>query len=185
MNSLVEQYIVDIIQKELELDPNNVWIRAQNMTIPLDENLYVIIGCINSNYIGSVNSYDSVTGNEVQEVTLADTIQIDWFSKSTDALTRRWEILAALNSFYSKQVQESNNFKIFKQPNSFVNTSSIEGSDNITRFTAQFVCHVCYIKEKMLQSFAGDYYDDFNHRVDDENTIGGETGLIEFEITGE
>lgn len=185
MNSLVEQYIVDIIQKELELDSNNVWIRSQNMTIPLDESLYVIVGCINSNYISSTNHYDSESGNEVQGVTLAEIIQIDILSKSTDALTRRWEVLTALNSFYSQQQQEANNFKIFKQPITFINTSSIEGSDNITRFTTQFVCHVCYIKEKMLQSFDGDYYDDFTQRVDDEISIETDQGIIEFEITGE
>lgn len=185
MNSLPEQIIVDILRKEMSLDQNAVWIQDQNKDVPSDTGLYIVVGLSDSKAISSVNSFDSVAGTEVQEVSVVENIQIDIFSRSKVLIARRWEIMAALHSVLSKQSQEQNNFKIFKNPISFVNSGSAEGGSNINRYTTIFPCLVWYRKEKVLQSPNGDYYDDFTQRVDDEVSIGTAHGIIEFEITGE
>ena len=96
---------------------------------------------------------------------------------------RNWQVVAAMQSFYSQQQQELNNFKIFRIPQSFLNTSSAEGGSNINRFSITVPCFVWYRKDTILNSPLGDYYDDFTTRVDDEQTIGTDTPIAEFEIT--
>lgn len=166
----------------MELDTNNVWIQDLNRTIPTDEGLYIVVGMGTSKPIASVNTFNPTTGEEIQEAVVNENIQVDIFSRSAHLIKRRWEIGLALHSVLSKQEQEKNNFKIFRNPVSFINTSGAEGGSNIIRYTATFVCHVWYRKEKVLQSPNGDYYDDFKQRVDDSVSIETPTGIIEFEI---
>lgn len=131
---------------------------------------------------GSQPEIDQVQLSTVQT---CDNIMISILSRDTQALTRRWEIIAALQSIYSQQQQEANSFKIFRLPLNFVNASSAEGGSNINRFSITVPCFVWYKKEKVLTATGGDYYDDFTTRVDDEKTIGTPKPLFEFEITGD
>jgi len=185
MNSLAEQIILEIIKQELPLQNQRGWIRFQNKLIPEDTGLYVVVGMVDSQVMSNVNtSLPTDEGmTERQQVQMRENVQIDVFSRDNSALTRHWEILAALNSVYSVQMQEKNYFRIFQVPTSFVNTSAAEGGSNLNRFTIVVSCFVWYNKEKMLSSPNGDYYDDFTTRVDDENSIDKPHGIIEFEIT--
>ena len=188
---IAPQFIVDIIASEMDLPVNSVWVSDENKVIPNDNGLYVSVGLSDSQIMSSsaylaeqtVDSVDSVV--EINQVNARENIQIDIFSKSTDAKTRHWEVVAALQSFYAQQNQEKNNWKIARIPIQFLNTSSAEGGSMINRFTIAFSCLVWYRKQKTLTVLDGDYYDDFTTRVDDEQTIGTDTPLIEFEITSE
>ncbi len=125
------------------------------------------------------------TINEVTRVQMMENIQISILSRDTQALRRHWEIVGALRSIYSQQQQEFNSFKIFRIPRSFVNASSAEGGSNINRFSITIPALVWYLKERVLSSDNGDYYDDFTTRVDDEKTIGTPHGIFAFEIKGD
>jgi len=211
MNLLAEQIIVDILAREMTLDSGRVFIRDQNLKLPPDDGLYVVVGMVGEQPFGIVNSIEAteitgvnritvpgsnrftdsgdqritaVTGQglkQVQQIVTQEQIQIDIMSRSREAIQRRWEIFAALASIYSVQQQELNTFKIFKIPSSFANTSGTEGGSNLNKFSITVTCHVWYRKESYLQS--GDYYDDFTQRVDDDTTIGNTNGLFDFEIT--
>ncbi len=122
------------------------------------------------------------TLKELSHVINGEHIQIDIFSRSIEAVQRRWEPIAALKSIYSQQQQEAEEFKIFSIPQSLVNTSETEGGSRLNKFSMVITCHVWYRKEKVLLSDGDDYYDDFHTRVDDERTIGTGHGIIEFEI---
>lgn len=183
MNKLPEQVIVDILQTQMELAVDQVWIRDQNTLIPGDNRLYVIVGMVDSQFISTTNTpvvtYDGMS--EILQTVSRENIQIDILSRSTDAVYRRWEVLTALLSQYSQQQQEDQQFRIFTMPRSFVNSSNAEGGSNINRFSIVIACHAWYTQEKVLQS-PDDYYNDFKTRVDDAATIGQTNGLIEFEI---
>lgn len=190
MNLLTSQIIVDILNEEMVMPKNSVWIRDQNMKIPDDNNLYIIVGFVSSGGIVGNSTYittevvDSVpVVHEINQVQILENIQIDILSRSNAALQRSWEVIAALQSIYAQQQQELNNFKIFRQPSGFLNTSEAEGGSTLNRFTITVSCLVWYRKDVALVSTLGDYYDDFTTRVDDEATIGTDTPLIEFEIT--
>ena len=187
MNSLASQIIADIIVREMSLPNDNVWIDELGYNIPTSEDLMVAVGMSSSIPMSSqsfIEDRDTPPDSvfEVQRVQLRENIDINIFARNSDALTRRWEVIAALGSIYSQQQQETNAFKIFKLPNTFLNTSAAEGGSQLARYTLSFACFVWYSKEKQLTVDGGDYYEEFSTRVDDENTIGTPTGVIEFTI---
>lgn len=190
-----EQVLVNIIQQEMELDIKNVFIMDQTVKIPADDQLRVTVGLSDAPSIMSNNTYMEsyelpgqpgvFQQTEVNRVQMRENMQIDIFGRTNKAITRRWEILAALASIYSKQQQEAEQFKIARLSTSFTNTSSAEGGSQLNRFTLIVPCLVWYKKVKPLAPNGGLYYDDFNTRVDDAKTIGTDEGLIEFNIKGE
>lgn len=183
MDKTAEQIIVDILQTQMNLSVDQVWIRYQNEKIPPDDRLYIVVGMVDSQVLSSVNTpiptYDGMS--EILEMVARENIQIDLLSRSVTALQRRYEALVCLNSTYSEQQQEIYQFRIFPVSTSFVNTSLAEGGSNINRFSIVVACHVWHKQEKVLQS-PDNYFNDFAARVDDSKTISEPDGLVELEI---
>lgn len=184
---LAAQVIIDILNNEMNMPANSVWLRQQNRTIPNDNGLYIAVGLVSAQTIGNVTSMETISGSqyEVNEVMQQEAIQIDLLSSAVNnyAMLRNWEVVAALQGFYSQQLQELNNFKIFRVPRSFVDTSSAEGGSMLQRYSIVVTAFVWYRKQTLLNPPLGDYYDDFTTRADDVVTINTDTPLIEFEIT--
>lgn len=193
MDSLAEQIIIDIIRKEMELPSNQVVVRDMNFKIPQDQKIYVIVGMIDTQAYSAKSptlktvqvGSDGEEVYEVQETQLNEYIQVDILSRSNQAILRKNDLILALNSIYSKQKQEEFNCKFSRLPRSFVNSSYAEGGSQLNRFSLSFSCMTWYRKEKLLSATGGNYYDDFDTRVDDEKTIGTPEGIIEFNISAE
>lgn len=185
MNKLPEQIIIDIIKNQMGLSSSQCWIGFQNKLIPPSSGLWVVVNNVDSKVLSVTNSpvTNGVGVSDLNQTVMRENIQIDILSRDTSAITRRAEILLALASTYSKQQQEDQEFSIFRIPSTFVNTSGAEGGSNINRFTIIVACHTWYRNQKVLQS--PDYYDNFNARVDDAQTIDETEGLIEFNIHGD
>lgn len=185
MQLATEQIIVDILKTELELGVKNVFVQNQNINIPNDKQLYISVGMVDTiimNHTNAVEKNGDTNIKTVQQVQARENIQIDIMSSSNLALLKRAEVLMALNSVYAEQKQEEYQFKIFQIPQSFVNSSSAEGGSQINRFTIVIACFVWYKKITNYSDISGDYYDNFETRVDDSKTIDDTNGLIEFEI---
>lgn len=176
------QIIVDIMVNQLQLNTQQVWLREQNRTIPNDNQLYIAVGLVSAQTISN-NAYfkkDDISSNEIDVVIQQEVIQIDVLSsaKSNLALMRNWEVIAALQSFYSQGQQDKYQFKIFRIPRNLIDTSSAEGGSMLQRYSITVICHVWYSKTQTI-----DYFNDFNVRVDDEKTIGTDEGIVDFEVT--
>lgn len=186
MKTSVEQLIADIVEGFMELPKDRIWVRDKNFKIPDGDGIFVVVGLVDSQIITNANSVvPTDEGMEQQlSVTTRENVQIDIMSRSDEARTRRYEILQAIASVYSEQVQEENQFRIFTQPMSFVNASGPEGGSNISRYTTTIACHTWQLKKVMIQPYkdGGDYFDKFKTRVDDEKSIETANGIIEFEI---
>lgn len=190
-NKLSEKLIADILTHEMQLEKDQIWILDQDRKIPNTKGLFIAVGFVDGMpYSVSKEIYYLDVGTapniitqmwERQTVQMQENIQINISSRDTTARDRRWEIIAALESIYSKQRQECGAVKIARIPRTVANASSSEGGSNMNKFVIVIPTLAWYKKEKMVQS-GGDYYDDFTQRVDDENTIGTDTPLIEFEI---
>lgn len=191
MDNLAESIIRDILIYEMQLENDRIWIRNQNVTIPAsDEELFLAVGMIDTKIMSARNetfSPDDAPAElwERQRITARENIQVDIHSRNTDAINRRWEIVAAMRSVYAQQKQEEEYFKIFRIPSTFINSSDTEGAEKLNKFSIIIPCHVWYSKEKLISSPNGDWYDSFDTRVDDKDTIGTDTGLIEFNIDGD
>jgi hypothetical protein len=189
-HQLASQVIIDILNTEMNMPPNSVWLRDQNKTIPNTNGMFIAVGLVNASTMANITEIQTYDANgkiipnsqpgtayEVNQVQQQEAIQIDILSSAANnyAMLRNWEVIAALQSLYSQQLQEQNNFKIFRIPRSFVDTSSAEGGSILQRYSITIVCHVWYRKQKLL----GTYYDDFNVAVTTETA----NPAFEFEVT--
>lgn len=157
----IEEYIVDIIRTEMGLNQQNIWIHSQNRKIPPQSmELYVTVGCVDFLPISSKSQYNPDEDTEVQTVYGRASVQIDILSRSLEARQRRAELLMALNSFYSKEIQEKHQFRIFELPARFINTSSLEGGSEINRFS--LIIRAMISQDKVKSSA---YYDTFNATI--------------------
>lgn len=165
----IEEYIVDIIRKEMNLNQQNIWIHSQNRKIPpQSQELYVTVGCVDFLPISSKSRFKMVDatqtepeyGTEIQTVYGRASVQIDILSRSREARIRRAELLMALNSYYSKEVQDKKQFRIFELPARFINTSSLEGGSEINRFS--LIIRAMISEDKVKET---DYYDTFNAKI--------------------
>lgn len=165
----IEEYIVDIIRKEMGLSQQNIWIHSQNRKIPpQSQELYVTVGCVDFLPISSKSTFKMVDatqtepeyGEETQTVYGRASVQIDILSRSLEARQRRAELLMALNSYYSKEVQDKKQFRIFELPQSFINTSSLEGGSEINRFS--LIIRAMISEDKVKKT---SYYDTFNASI--------------------
>lgn len=164
----VEEYIVDIIRTDMGLDQQHVWIQSQNRKIPPNsDDLFVVVGCVDFKPISSKSYFDKNKDGERQVLYGRAQIQVDIFSRSNEARIRRGEVLMALNSFYSKGVQDKKQFKIFELPSSFTNLSGLAGGSDINRFALRFYAMISEVKEK-----SSSYYEVFNERIYSESESG-------------
>lgn len=157
----IEEYIVDIIRKEMNLNQQNIWIHSQNRKIPpQSQELYVTVGCVDFLPISSKSKFNPDNDTEIQTVYGRASVQIDILSRSREARIRRAELLMALNSYYSKEVQDKHQFRIFELPQRFINTSSLEGGSEINRFSLIIRAMISEDKVKTTS-----YYDTFNAEI--------------------
>ena len=171
----VEEYIVDIIRTDMGLDQQHIWIQSQNRKIPPNsQDLFVVVGCVDFKPISSKSYFDSTTNSERQVAYGRAQVQVDIFSRSNEARVRRSEVLMALNSFYSKGVQDKKQFKIFELPSSFINLSGLAGGSDINRFALRFYAMISEVKEK-----SSSYYDIFNAEIHSESESGVEIMELE------
>lgn len=174
----IEEYIVDIIRTEMGLSQQNIWIHSQNRKIPpQSQELYVTVGCVDFLPISSKSRYDSEKDDEIQTVYGRASVQVDILSRSLEARQRRAELLMALNSFYSKEVQDKKQFRIFELPQRFINTSSLEGGSEINRFSLIIRAMISQDKVKSTE-----YYDTFNESIISQEQNDSE---IQFELQSE
>lgn len=178
----IEEYVVDIIRNEMNLDQQHIWIQSQNKKIPPNTNdLFVVVGCVDfkpisskSYFIQGTDGEGLLTHTERQVAYGRAQVQVDIFSRSNEARVRRGELLMALNSYYSKGVQDKKQFKIFELPSSFINLSGLAGGSDINRFALRFYAMISEVKEKPTS-----YYDTFNAEIRSESESGVEIMELE------
>lgn len=127
---ITPQIICQIICKVTKLSTDQVWIWNQRRAIPEDKKLHVVVGLISMKPYGNMmKNVATVTGMDDRlSQYMQEIISIDLFSYGTEAIERTGEILGALRSTYSQQVQEDLGLKIAEIPLSINNVSEIEGA---------------------------------------------------------
>lgn len=159
----------DILLQELELNPGQVMFSNQKYFIPTI-GLFLPISYVGpSKAISSVNTWeDDGSGglNEVQSVVMAHMIQIDIMAYNkpgeiNEARTRKEEIIMALHSIYSQSQQEKYSMQIARQPSAMIDTSFLEETEMMTRYTCTIFTTSLKVKIKGIN----DFYTDFSRAV--------------------
>lgn len=117
----------DVIQKELGLTADQVYLWDQKLNIPTDSRLYVAVSMLNCKPFGNRNKLLG-SGDAEQSVNMMATLGVDILSRGPEARDRKEEIILALNSTYAQQQQELNSFYIGKLSTGFVNLSQEDGA---------------------------------------------------------
>jgi hypothetical protein len=119
--------LCDILQNQLGLDSNHIYVWDQKLFQPTDNLLYIAVSVPNCKPFGNTTEYDA-NGNSIQSVNMVAEIGIDIISRGPAARDQKELVLMALQSVYSEQQQEANSFQISRLSHSFVNLSEIDGA---------------------------------------------------------
>lgn len=152
------ELVCDIIRKELGLDPDQVYIYDQKYDIPTDSRLYIPIGVLTPRPFANNKRYEVIGGvlTAIQSTNFASILNIEPLSRSTLALSRKEEIIMALMSDYSMQVQNAFSFYIAPITTSFVAINQEDGASIPYRFAMSITIQYAIEKKKVP-----DYFDKF------------------------
>lgn len=156
------KHICDILQTQLGLEPGHIWIYNQKRDIPNDYGVYMVVNNNGQKIIANVRR-EVPTQNgliEYQSVHSLANMALDVFARGSEARNYRELAIMALNSTYSQQVQEKYGFQIARNSFNVTNTSEVEGTAELNRYSISF--NVTYMSET---SKSIDYYDTFSKKV--------------------
>lgn len=148
--------LCDIINKELALEPDHIFIWNQRLPTLKDDKLYVAVAVLLPKAFGS-SSHQNSDGSVTQSVNFHTMVSIDIMSRTTEALERKEEVVMALSSTYAEQQQEANSFAIGKLPTAITPIPGEEGAGIPYRFN--FSVSLQYVATKIK---ASPYFDDFS-----------------------
>lgn len=152
--------VLDILKAEMELADGAIMMAYEKWDIPANKGLFVSISYMGpGKIVANVNEFDSATNEEVQQITMVNTVQIDVMSFDSSARLRKEEVAMALASIYSKQLQEKYNMQIGRQPTAFADASNLEVTKMLNRFVTTVSVTSLHVKRKSV-----DYFDKFNQR---------------------
>ena len=126
----------------MQLPSGRVYIWNQKIFEPIDNNLFIVLSLATSEVLGNTNQVVSVESGgmqEIQTINYACLVDIDIKSRGQDAITRKDEILMAINSVYAEQQYEANGFMVLRNSVfGFKDLSGLDGSAIPYRFRATF-----------------------------------------------
>lgn len=159
------QCLCEIIQTEMGLADDQVYVYQQKINIPPDDRIYIAVGELSSKPYSNINKTVEIDGvlSEEQSTNFAVQASIDIFSRSTQALFRKEEIILALGSNYAQQIQEAQAIRIARISQAFNNLSQLEASAIPYRFQISVT-----VQYKVTKTKAIPYYDKFEDEVNTE-----------------
>lgn len=149
-------YICSIIQKFMNLDNGQIYIYNQKYILPPTTNFLISVGLQGVNLLANNSETKEING-AVKEILTTQTqtqISIDIYSYDFSAITRKEEILMALRSNLSQNVQAQYGFYIASIPTNFNQQNELDGTKILNRFN--LLINVISKQQKVIDS---DYYD--------------------------
>jgi hypothetical protein len=129
--------LCDIIQTQLGLASDHVFLWDQKLFSPTDSSLWVAVSVPKLKPFGNNISYDS-SGNKIQVGNFLALVDVDIFSRGSAARDQKELVVLAIMSDYSIQQQEANSFTIGRLPTEFRNLSEIDGAAIPYRYNISF-----------------------------------------------
>jgi hypothetical protein len=153
--------IKQILDTEMEMPPNRVWAYNQNNDLPQDSKLFIVLHFGKRDVIANNSKYINTNDGlkEVQSTNVREDIMISLLSKNNEARDRAHEVLMAMRSNYSQQLQEKNHIHI-STTGDIYDASFLEGTSRINRFDVKIKLFKSYEKMKSV-----DYYNKFNFNL--------------------
>lgn len=162
---ITAQIICNIIQQYLDLSDEQIWIYNQRRKIPPTEGLFIVVGLMSTVPYGNNLRFLVGSGSGLeQEISqmMQETLSINMFSYDLSAIERMPEVMGAMQSVYSEQIQEKYAMQIGVVPTNISDTSFVEASAILYRQT--LTLRVLRAYSKISQA---EYFDDFKTDIYD------------------
>ena len=158
MSKTTPEIICDILKTTLKLSDDVIWIWNQRRAIPEDKKLYCVVGIVDVTPYSNSKVQTVVGEHQYDSITtyVKETVSIDLFSYTTEAIEKYSNYVAALRSTYCVQQQELLGLKIADIPSTISEVSDIEGTALIYRMVITL-----QILRKYEIIFENDYYNEF------------------------
>lgn len=152
------ELVCDIIQNQMGLDSNHVYLWDQKINQPVDGGLYVAVSVATCKPFGNNISYNGDDFGLIsnQSINMMALVDIDIISRGPAARDQKEFVMMALNSVYAEQQQEANAFYISRISSNFLNLSPIDGAAIPYRFKISLA-----IQYTVTRSQSVDYFDIF------------------------
>ena len=156
-NPTAIDYLRDIIRYNLNLAEDRVNVYNQKFNIPSDPYLFIGVEYKMSKVYGSKSEFttDNNVFNEHQGLNTQEHFAILVFSRNTDALTRKEEIVQALGSVYARQLGDTYGFKIARIA-PIQDVSGTEGAAILYKFEIGVVM-LCRYEKSIPIAFYGTF----------------------------
>lgn len=140
--------ICNIIRQFMNLNNQQVYIFNQKYILPNDTGLYICVGLQGENILSNTNEHKLINNEYKEIITIQkqQVISINIYSYDFSAIDRKEEILMALNSDYSENMQNQYGFHIGCIPTSFTMVSEVDGTKILNRFNI----HINVISSKQI-----------------------------------
>lgn len=110
------QHLRKILIKKLNVPDDRVNIWNQKFDIPSDDGLFIVLSYQPAKVMSNrcTVKYDAVIEKyqETRDINVQEHITVGIFSRSLEALERKEEVLMAISSVYSQQIQEKYSFSV-------------------------------------------------------------------------
>lgn len=147
----------EIIQREMDLPSDHIYLWDQKIFQPTDSDPYIAVGIASCKpFANTIRDGANGWDTAVQCVNMYATIDIDILSRGPAARDRKEEVILALQSIYAQSQQEANSFYIGKISTGFINLSQIDGAAIPYRFRISVALQYTVTKTKAV-----DYFDTF------------------------
>lgn len=160
-NSEILKLLCDLLQDQLEIGPDRVLPYNEKWNVEKDYGIYVCLGLMNAMPFGaSTRTQWNVSTSKMEEYQILHEkhmYSLNVFSRDRSAAIRCHEIVFALNSVQSQQIQELHGFRIAHLPVSFVDATQIEGAARLHRYALTFNVIRSYERTKDIS-----HYDNFS-----------------------
>lgn len=150
--------LCEIIQREMQLSIDRVYLWDQKKMMPKDDGLWVVVSEQSCKPFGNVNKFHgSLSENEARQyVAMQALVGIDMISRGPSARDRKEELISILKSDYAQRQQTTNSFMLASIPSTFVNLSEVDGAAIPYRYHISLQMQYAYTRTKMVS-----YFDDF------------------------
>lgn len=147
-----------LIDTQLKMPKGRVWAANSDNPLPKDKKLFIVLKIDEVKpYANNLKyEYTAEGVNEILTTSVAEDITIALLSRNTEARDRAYEILQALSSTLSQQLQEKNKMHISRLGNIY-DASFLEATAFLNRYD---------IRIRVIRSYQNinpvDYYDKFS-----------------------
>lgn len=147
--------LADIVQNELGVADDHIWVYDENVEAPKDKGIYLMVITGTAKRLGVTNYFDSNTNEEVKSVSIMQEYFVEITSKDRTALQRKEEVDMAFKSTYAVEQMELQQVQILRTGD-VLDLSFVEASKALKRYRVP--CVMFYVKVKRT---AVPYFDQF------------------------